>query len=108
PRFLGVDAGLGRDAEGGEDVGRLRLVVRLPVAHLGVGDDAGVEAVCALHGSHRRRGGCWCLLTLPPLFISVCLCLPRPTAPGSPSVSCGPSWRWPRPDRCGRRPSSWW
>ena len=48
-----VDAFLRRDAEAGEDVGVLRLVVGLPVAHLAVFHHAGLVAVLALHGLGR-------------------------------------------------------
>jgi hypothetical protein len=50
PGLDGVDAGLGRDPEGGQDIRGLRLVIRLPVAHLGVGDNSGLETISTLHG----------------------------------------------------------
>ena len=44
----------GRDAETGDDVGVLRLVVGLPIAHLAVFQDACPVAVLAANGACHR------------------------------------------------------
>ena len=49
-------AGLRRDPERRKHVGGLRLVVRLPVAHLGVRDHPGVPALCHRLPPERRAG----------------------------------------------------
>ena len=51
--FHRIDALLRRDAEAGDDVGVLRRVVGLPVAHFAVFHHAGLVAVLALHGLGR-------------------------------------------------------
>ncbi len=62
-----VDALLRRDPEGAKDVGVLGLVVRIPVAHLGIRRDAGVPAALRLllGGAHSILSRCALLATLP-------------------------------------------
>jgi hypothetical protein len=54
-----IDAFLRGDAEQREDVRLLGLVVRLPVAHLGVLHDAGAVAVGKVVGHGGLLGGVW-------------------------------------------------
>ncbi len=51
--FDRIDAVLRRHAEAGDDVGVLRRIVGLPIAHLAIFHDAGLVAVLALHGLRR-------------------------------------------------------
>ena len=127
-RLLRGDAGLRRDPEGGQDIGGLRLVIGLVIAHLGVGDDPGIPPVCRHvcssglpsgaffhHGGESVRR----LLTIPAGPLSdwlIVLCWPGNAGaggcPGRGSSSlraCRPGVRRARACRAGRsRPGRCW